>query len=110
MVYPGHGRPFTDIKKALFKSREKVTRYMNDKERLGEDILKKITIYSLLMKKSIKENRFLSYLMTTHWFRETIDYYFNGEYEIKYEELIDDFVGKGIIVQKKGRLSTTVLP
>ena len=110
MVYPGHGRPFTDIKKALFKSREKVTRYMNEKERLGEDILKKITIYSLLMKKSIKENRFLSYLMTTHWFRETIDHYFNGEYEIKYQELIDDFVGKGTIVQKKGRLFTTVLP
>jgi glyoxylase-like metal-dependent hydrolase (beta-lactamase superfamily II) len=110
VVYPGHGQPFTDIKGAILRSRKKVTRYMDEKERIGEDLLKKITIYTLLMKKGVKENSFFSYLMTTHWFRETVDHYFNREYEIKYNELIDGFVRKGLIVQKKGRLFTTVLP
>jgi len=109
-VYPGHGRPFTDIKGAIVRSRKKVNSYMREKERIGEDLLKKITIYTLLMKKEVKENSFFSYLMATHWFRETVDHYFNREYEIKYNELIDGFVRKGIIVQKKGRLFTTVLP
>lgn len=26
--------------------------------------------------------------MQTHWYRETVDLYFNGRYEAKYEEIL----------------------
>jgi glyoxylase-like metal-dependent hydrolase (beta-lactamase superfamily II) len=110
MVYPGHGRPFSDFRKALSISKEKVEEYFKRPEEIGDDLLKKIMIFTLLMRRAIGENDFYSYLMDTYWFRETIDLYFNGEYELKYNELIGSFRKRGIIRRKNGNLFTIVKP
>ena len=47
-------------------------------------------------------------LMETHWFKETVDLYFNSEYSAKYTEIMNTFFKKGIIKQKNGDLFTTV--
>ncbi|MBW2662185.1 MAG: MBL fold metallo-hydrolase [Deltaproteobacteria bacterium] len=107
-VYPGHGRPFTDIKKAISKSKAKIKRYLLHRDAIGADLIKKIIVYTLLMKKSIKENTFFSYLMGTYWFKETVDLYFNSEYELKYNEIINAFIDRGIIRRENGDLFTTV--
>ena len=109
-VYPGHGRPFTDIKKALSTSMKKIQRYMMHREEMGDDLLKKITVYTLLMKKTVKEHALFPYLMATHWFKDTVDLYFNSEYESKYNEIIHAFLSRGIIKLENGDWSTTVKP
>ena len=65
-VYPGHGKPFSDMKTALSKSKEKVERYLIDREMIGNDLIKKIIVYTLLMKKTIGENNLFSHLMGTY--------------------------------------------
>jgi len=110
MVYPGHGRPFSNMKKAISKSKEKLEGYFLHREEIGDDLIKKIIIYTLLMKRAIQENALFPYLMDTYWFRETIDLYFSGEYELKYNELIRNFHKRGIIKRKNGNLFTTVKP
>lgn len=109
-IYPGHGKPFRDITKAIRKSKAKIERYLLDRSLIGTDLLKKITIYTLLMKKTFKESDFFDYLMGTRWFKETVDLYFNGAYDHKYNEIMNAFIKRGIVRQEHDRLSTTVKP
>ena len=83
---------------------------MRHRENIGTDLLKKIMIYTLLMQRQIDEDRFYEQLMETHWFRETIDLYFDKEYKQKYDELITDFFNRAIVKQRDGKLYTTVKP
>jgi hydroxyacylglutathione hydrolase len=110
IVYPGHGVPFTDFKGALSKSREKARDFLNHREKTGDSLLKKITIYTMLMQGQVDEETFFDYLMGTYWFRETIDLFFNSEYQRKYEEVMHDFLRRDIVRRKDGTLFTTVKP
>ena len=109
-IYPGHGRPFNDIKKAILKSMAKIERYLHDRDMIGNDLIKKIIVYTLLMKKIIKEKDLFPYLMDTYWFKETVDLYFNSEYEMKYNEIMNTFFERGIIKRENENLFTTVKP
>ncbi len=108
-VYPGHGPFFDDFHGALDRSRERVTGYLDEPQRAGQDVLKKITVYTLLMKKTVAAESFFESLMKTIWFRETVDLYFDGAYRKKYEEIVADFLKKGIIVRRGDRFHTTVV-
>ena len=73
MVYPGHGRPFDTVNEAIARSQKKIRKYLKNKELIGLDLLKRITIYTLLMHKGFNEDNFFDHLMQTHWFKETIE-------------------------------------
>jgi glyoxylase-like metal-dependent hydrolase (beta-lactamase superfamily II) len=107
-VFPCHGRPFSDIKKAILRSKEKIERYLLDRQLIGNDLIKKIIVYTLLMRDTIKEDDFFPYLMNTYWFKETVDLYFNNEYEMKYNEIMNTFFERGVIKRENGDLFTTV--
>ena len=63
-----------------------------------------------MMKMTIQESELFPYLMDTYWFKETVDLYFNGEYEMKYYEIMKSFLRRGIVKRKDDRLFTTVKP
>ena len=109
-VYPGHGSPFGDVRDAIDRTRSKITEYMNHRERMGEDLLKRIIVYTLLMRREAATDGFFSDLMEKHWFRETVDLYFKGEYERKYEDVMQSFVRRNIVQVNNGRITTTVKP
>ncbi|MEW6265819.1 MAG: MBL fold metallo-hydrolase [Thermodesulfobacteriota bacterium] len=110
MVYPGHGRPFTDMPSAIAHTRQRLHGFLGDRKRIGHDLLKKIIIYTLMMKRSAGEADFFDDLMSTPWFPETVDHYFNHEYRRKYDGVMADFFNRGIVRRKDGRLFTTVKP
>jgi hydroxyacylglutathione hydrolase len=110
MVYPGHGKPFGDMQKALSKARAKIKRYMLDGDLIGNDLIKKILVYTLMMKRRIHEDDLFAYLMDTYWFKETVDLYFNNEYELKYNEIMNAFFERDVIKRENGTLITTVKP
>lgn len=109
-VYPGHGKPFNDIKSAILLSQEKISRYLLEPEVLGNDQIKRIMIYTLLNKKTFNENDFFPYLMNTYWYKETVDLFFNSEYELIYHKIMDAFFARGIVKLTSGNFVTTVKP
>ena len=109
-VYPGHGKPFKDFKGALERSKAKIRDYLSDRKNIGNDLLKKIIVFTLLMKRSILEDSFFHWLMGTYWYKETVEFYFDGAYEAKYNEIMSDFLDRSVIKRKNGRLYTTVKP
>ncbi|MCP3875927.1 MAG: MBL fold metallo-hydrolase [Desulfobacteraceae bacterium] len=109
-VYPGHGRPFTDMNKAITKAKKRIENFTLNREMIGNDLLKKIIIYTLLMNSGWTHTHFFSYLMETYWFKETINLYFNSEYELKYNEIMDSFFKRNMIKIKNNCLFTIVKP
>ncbi len=110
IVYPGHGQPFSDMPAAISKSRKRLQSFLNNREAVGLDLLKKITIYTLLMRKTVHADSFFDHLMQTHWFKETVDLYFNSEYRLKYDAIMQDFRKRGAVKENKGELYTTIKP
>jgi glyoxylase-like metal-dependent hydrolase (beta-lactamase superfamily II) len=110
MVYPGHGRPFDTVNEAISKSQKKIRKYLKNKELIGLDLLKRITIYTLLMHKGFNQDNFFDHLMQTHWFKETIELYFDGNYRDMYNQVMDDFLERGIVRIKNSLLQTIIKP
>ena len=77
---------------------------------MGNDLIKKIIVFTLLMKKKIIEKDFFPYLMETYWFKETVDLYFNNECEMKYNEIMNALLERGVVKLENGSLFPTVKP
>ncbi len=110
MVYPGHGKPFTDLGAAIRKAVGRLQGYLKDRTKIGDDLLKKIIVYTLMMKRSAQVETFFPYLRGTPWFVETVDLYFHGAYQTKYEDVMKRLLQRGIVKNENGRLFTTVKP
>ena len=95
---------------AIANTRKRLASFLENKKALGNDLLKKIIVYTLMMRKSVAEETFFDRLMKTNWFPETVDLYFAGEYTARYEKVMRDFTSRGIVKAKNGRLFTTVKP
>jgi glyoxylase-like metal-dependent hydrolase (beta-lactamase superfamily II) len=109
-VYPGHGRPFSDFRAAVEEAQKRLKTYFVERERIGQDLIKRIIIYTLLMRREVEEEGFHDHLMAARWFRETVDLYFHSEYELKYREILEHLTRKGLIVRRGPTLRTTVMP
>ena len=109
-VYPGHGPPFKDMQKALSITRKRLNHCLSHGDQIGLDVLKKIMVYTLMMRKTVDNDSFFDDLMQTHWYKETVDLYFSGEYQAKYEDIMKDFQKRGIIKEKHGKIFTIVKP
>jgi hydroxyacylglutathione hydrolase len=110
IVIPGHGKAFTAFREALYKCKKRIEKYMLDRSRVGQDLIKKLIVYTLLMKKTISEKELYGYLMNTVWYRETVDLYFSSEYERMYNEIMDILFARKVVERNGGRLFTTVKP
>ena len=107
-VCPGHGPLFTDFETAVRRSRKKIDEYTADRRIVGTDVIKKIIVYTVLMKQPVPVDGFFRDLMAGIWFKETVDLYFEGRYRAKYDEITGDFLKRGVLKVKGDNLITTV--
>ncbi len=109
-VYPGHGPPFRDAAAAIDRARARIRRYLAEPERLGQDVIKKIVVYTLLMYGPLPEETFFARLMGTPWFPETVDRYFGGGHEPVYRRILGELLERSAVRRDRGRLLTDVRP
>ncbi|MFH1114809.1 MAG: MBL fold metallo-hydrolase [Pseudomonadota bacterium] len=110
MVYPGHGRPFADMPRAIAETRKRIESFIGDGRKMGNDLLKKIIVYTLMMKQEVDEASFFEFLRETYWFKETVDLYFDRDYKGKYDAVMKGLLGRGIVKSRGNKLVTTVKP
>ncbi len=109
-VFPGHGPPFSDFLGALARARSRVRAYLADRTRVGEDLLKRILVYTLLMRGPMAEDSLYPHLLATPWFPETVDRYFGGAAEEKFRETLAALRRRGAVRVEGGRVFTAVRP
>jgi len=110
MVFPGHGPPFTNAGAAITKARQKLETYLTDRTKAGQDLLKKLFVYTLLTHGPVEEAGFFPRLMSGGWFKETVDLDFGGRYREKYREVLQGLLDRGLICRNGHRLYTPIKP
>ena len=108
LVYPGHGLPFANMSAAIARSEQKIETYLNDREFFGTALVKKMLVYALLMHQTMEEAEFFSYVTESNWFQETIDLYFDGNYQAKYDEIMAGLYRRDVVKRNNGKIFTTV--
>jgi hydroxyacylglutathione hydrolase len=109
-VFPGHGAPFDDFNAARERAMARLERFQRDPQLVGWDLVKKILVYTLLMKRRVPRATFFENLMATNWYPDTINRYFSGDCQIVYDKVIAEFDHRGIIGKVDEDWVTTVKP
>ena len=92
---------------AIARSERRLRTYLSRPEELGNDQLKRIVVYTVLMRPGVELHTFFDRLMATVWFPETCDFFFNREYRRKYDETLSGLLGRGILACTGGKLFTS---
>jgi glyoxylase-like metal-dependent hydrolase (beta-lactamase superfamily II) len=109
-VYPGHGAPFDDFQSALQRATTRLERFQADPSQVGWDVIKKIFVYTIMMKRRVAIDTFFDQLMQTDWFPDTVDRYFSRDYRSIYDQVITEFHQRHIIKIYGHDWVTTVRP
>ena len=109
-VFPGHGAPFDDFNAARERATARLERFRRDPQLVGWDLVKKILVYTLLMKGRVPRATFFENLMVTNWYPDTINRYFAGDCQTVFDKVITDFDRRGIIGKVDEDWVTTVKP
>ncbi len=107
-IYPGHGPAITDPRRAFERTIRKVERLIEDRRALGWDQLKKMTLYALLMWGGMPEENFFPRLMATPWFMDPIRRYLGGDPGACYQQMMDDFLQRGLVALVAGAYRCTL--
>ncbi|MHB1406644.1 MAG: MBL fold metallo-hydrolase [Desulfitobacteriaceae bacterium] len=96
-IFPGHGGKIDQAKKAIDDCLKRVDLFIEQPERLARDQVKKIILFTLLMKSGFSEQDFFDYLLKTNWYNETVNLYFGGQHENIYKDIMTELKQKGLI-------------
>jgi hypothetical protein len=81
---------------------------MQDPVRIGNDHLKKIVVFVLLMKGGYRRDLFDDCLSKSKWFPAVVDRYFQGRYRNMYDALMEGLVERDIIRIENGSYHANV--
>jgi len=109
-VFPGHGPPFSEVRKAIEKSKDKIRNFMYDPDRLGRSRIKKVVSYTLLMTGAIDENALFQRLMAWPCFPEFVDIEFQGRYRELFDDSLDSLAALGRVERRDGRVVSLLEP
>jgi len=109
-MYPGHGPPIEEPASAIRRCKEKLYRFLDEPSRIGNDQLRKLFVYVLMMKGGYPVDSFLDYLLSTPWYRETVDLYFNKAYEKVCARTLEWLLQRKSIYIQSGRYFAAIRP
>ncbi|MFZ5643533.1 MAG: MBL fold metallo-hydrolase [Bacillota bacterium] len=105
-IYPGHGSIIFNAGKAIYQCQKRLEYFLEQPERIGRDLLKKIFLYTLLMKPGYTYEGLFEYILSALWFLETVDFYFKKQYRSVYEDIMKELIEKKLVLRDNERLVT----
>jgi len=105
-IYPGHGSIIYTARKAIYQCQKRLEYFLEQPERIGRDLLKKILLYTLLMKPGYTYEGLFEYIMSTFWYLETVDFYFKKQYRSVYEDVMKELIEKKLVLRDSEGLVT----
>jgi glyoxylase-like metal-dependent hydrolase (beta-lactamase superfamily II) len=97
-VYAGHGLPFEDVSGAIARTRSKLMGFLADPKKQGRDQIKKIVVFTLLMKGGLPAASLFDNLADTPWFNEAISLFFGKERPRPVlDQVVDELIAKGVL-------------
>jgi glyoxylase-like metal-dependent hydrolase (beta-lactamase superfamily II) len=110
IVYPGHGQPFENVAEALRQSRGRLTSFLADPRLQGRDQIKKIIVFTLLMKGGLPAVSLFDNLLESPWFIETVTLFFGKERPRPvFDNVVEELIASEA-VQAEGAFLTAARP
>lgn len=107
-VWPGHGPPIADGPAAIAACLERVERFIAEPRLVFNDQMRKILLYSVLMRGPLDRPRLWELLEATPWFGEACLDGFDGSLRKVLERLLDQLVTRGLLVERDGLISSSL--
>lgn len=96
-MYPGHGAMVADGRAAIGRCLERINRFIEDPMSMIIDQVRKIMLYSLMMKGPMTAEAYGQYLASTVWFPDLCGRYFNGRVDQVFQENLKYLIERGLI-------------
>jgi len=84
--------------------------FQADPSRVGWDVIKKIFVYTIMMKRRVAIDTCFDQLMQTDWFPDTVNRYFSGDCRSVYDKAIKKLRHRNILNRDGNDWVTTVRP
>lgn len=108
-VYPGHGPPFENVAEAFQRAKAKVSRLIQEPKLLGRDQVKKILVWTLLMKGGLTAPALFDHFSKTPWFGETMSLFFAARRpRLVFDGVVAELLAKGVVRAEGSFLRATV--
>ncbi|HUW65656.1 MAG TPA: MBL fold metallo-hydrolase [Spirochaetia bacterium] len=108
VIYPGHGGVIHGARESIDRCRKRIERFLAEPAAMARDQIKKIVLYTLLMKRGYHEADFFPYLMTTLWYPQTVDLFFQGQYQGVYDDVMEELVRKNLVIRANQQLTAAL--
>ncbi len=98
VVYPGHGPAIEDVEGAIAKAKERLNAFISEPRLQGMDQIKKIIIYTLLMRDGLPAATLFNNLTEAPWFEETVKLFFGRERPRRiFDKVVEELLAKEAI-------------
>ena len=99
VIYPGHGGPIREVEAALEGARSRLRYYLEEPKAQGRDQIRKIIIFTLLMKGGLPAGSLFDNIMEAPWFGETVKLFFGNERPRPiFDQAIEELIKKGAVI------------
>ena len=107
-VFPGHGPPIADGKGAMDRCLKRIEAFIAQPQRMGQDQMRKILLYQLLMKGPVSKVEFWELVRGQPWFVQSCGHYFGGRLQDTFDRYLGELLDRGLVREKDGRLSSSL--
>lgn len=108
-VFPGHGPVLPDGPAAIAACQARIAAFIAEPTRMGRDQVRKIFLYTLMMRGPHTRGELWERLTRSPWFPEVAGLYFNGRQEQTFTENLEYLQDKGLVREEEGLL-VCILP
>lgn len=109
VIYPGHGAAIENPTEALAAARARLTEFIDEPRIQGVDQIKKIIIYTLLMREGMPAATLFNNLTEMPWFGETMALFFSRERPRRvFDDVVDELITKESLQADGPFLTATV--
>lgn len=108
-IFPGHGLVIDDPELALERCLARARAFAEDPQRVGEDQMRKILLYHLLMHSPIPRKQLMASLRQAPWFGETCEHYFPDEGVGALHRFLDDLIARNLVEEGLGGIRTVLI-
>lgn len=108
-MFPGHGPIVNDGPAAIEKCIQRLAHFLETPLAMGLDQLKKILIYTVMMRGPLTGADLFDLLKRSIWFPEVCSLYLGGDLDRGFKGPLDELLGKGVL-ELRGDLLYSRLP
>ena len=109
-IFPGHGPILEDGPAAIEACLARVGAFIAEPKRMGRDQVRKIMLYTMMMRGPQSREDLWQRLHRSPWFPETAELYFGGRQEATFAENLEYLLGQGLVKRDDGGKLVCTLP